>query len=160
MLYVKVDENDVVIKFPYSQTAFKIDNPNTSWPEVIDDELLKTYGVHRVLEQPFPTHLETRTRSIEQGVPVKYGNTWTQVFLINKLKPEFAEANQRGKRNGLLKETDWTQLEDSGLSAERIEAYRVYRQELRDLPDRPGWPYDISWPTSPELSDIVTQTVG
>jgi hypothetical protein len=160
MLYVKVDENDVVVKFPYSQAAFKIDNPNTSWPEVIDDELLKTYGVHRVQEVPFPTHMESRTRSIEQSHPVKYGNTWTQVFTINKLKPEFAEANQRGKRNGLLTLTDWTQLDDSGLAPEKVEAFRVYRQELRDLPDRPGWPYDVSWPTSPEVADIVTHTVG
>ena len=55
-LYVKVDENDNIVKFPYHQATFKIDNPG-DWPETIDDEVLATHGVMRVREVPFPSHL-------------------------------------------------------------------------------------------------------
>lgn len=34
----------------------------------------------------------------------------------------------------VLQSTDWTQLPDSPLSAENKEKYRVFRQEVRDLP--------------------------
>lgn len=158
-LYVKVDENDNIVKFPYHQATFKIDNPG-DWPETIDDDVLAAHGVMRVREVPFPSHLETRTRSIRQDPPVKYEGVWTQVFTIDKVKPEWAEQNQRGKRNGLLKECDWTQLPDNGLSEEDRQRWAAYRQELRNLSSLPGWPYDISWPTSPELDGIETVTVG
>lgn len=41
----------------------------------------------------------------------------------------------RNKRDQLLRETDFTQLEDAPLTNEEKEAYRTYRQELRDLPE-------------------------
>lgn len=37
-------------------------------------------------------------------------------------------------RNRKLYESDWTQLTDSPLSEEQKELWRIYRQELRDLP--------------------------
>ena len=39
----------------------------------------------------------------------------------------------RKKRNGLLFQTDWTQLSDSPLSAAMRAQYQVYRQALRDI---------------------------
>jgi hypothetical protein len=38
------------------------------------------------------------------------------------------------KRDKLLIETDWTRVDDNGLSYEMKEQWRVYRQALRDLP--------------------------
>lgn len=56
-------------------------------------------------------------------------------------------ANQiRAERNRLLAETDWTQLSDSPLTAEQIEAYRVYRQALRDITEQEGFPLGVAWP--------------
>ena len=52
----------------------------------------------------------------------------------------------RTKRDKLLNETDWTQMTDTALSESKKEAYRVYRQELRDVPEQEGFPYDIKWP--------------
>ena len=40
----------------------------------------------------------------------------------------------RSKRNELLKESDWTQLNDCPLSASKKQEWATYRQELRDLP--------------------------
>lgn len=59
------------------------------------------------------------------------------------------EKEVRKTRDELLTETDWTQVVDSALSEEQKEAYRIYRQALRDITDQPGFPYEINWPTKP-----------
>jgi hypothetical protein len=41
----------------------------------------------------------------------------------------------RSKRNNLLKESDWTQLPNNPLTAEKQEEWNVYRQKLRDIPE-------------------------
>lgn len=40
----------------------------------------------------------------------------------------------RNKRNELLKESDWTQMNDCPLSDSKKQEWLTYRQELRDLP--------------------------
>jgi hypothetical protein len=59
------------------------------------------------------------------------------------------ESEAREKRDKLLAETDWTQMPDSPLSDEQREAYRIYRQELRDIPSQAGFPASITWPELP-----------
>lgn len=55
----------------------------------------------------------------------------------------------RAERNRLLAESDWTQGADSPLSNEQKAAWATYRQALRDVPEQPGFPYDVVWPTQP-----------
>lgn len=54
----------------------------------------------------------------------------------------------RNRRNQYLAETDWTQAKDvpDSVSAK----WAPYRQALRDVPQQPGFPNDITWPTKPE----------
>lgn len=46
---------------------------------------------------------------------------------------DYASRN-REKRNGLLRESDWTQMPDSPLTSEKKTEWATYRQSLRDLP--------------------------
>jgi hypothetical protein len=62
----------------------------------------------------------------------------------------------RRKRNNALRHSDWTQLVDSNMSVERTEAWKVYRQELRDLPDKYDHPVWCNFPEWPDGE--VTQT--
>lgn len=39
----------------------------------------------------------------------------------------------RDQRNGMLSQSDWTQVADGPLSAEKVAEWVTYRQELRDL---------------------------
>lgn len=52
----------------------------------------------------------------------------------------------RAKRDKLLADTDWTQCADCQLSSAQKEAYRVYRQALRDVPEQAGFPYKVVFP--------------
>jgi len=54
------------------------------------------------------------------------------------------ETEIRNQRNSLLKETDWTQLEDIPQELKNI--YKKYRQSLRDLPLQEGFPDNVVWP--------------
>ena len=53
-------------------------------------------------------------------------------------------------RNLRLSKTDWTQLPDVQLTEAQITAWRLYRQELRDITGQAGYPRTINWPVKPE----------
>ena len=54
-------------------------------------------------------------------------------------------ANLRNERDRLLSETDWMALSDVTMSTEM----QSYRQALRDITDQAGFPYSVTWPTTP-----------
>jgi hypothetical protein len=57
--------------------------------------------------------------------------------------------NIRSRRNIELNESDWTQISDSPLTAEKKEEWQIYRQSLRDITTQLN-PSSIEWPTPPE----------
>lgn len=65
--------------------------------------------------------------------------------------PTMTEAEVRAERDRLLVETDWTQVLDAPISAESREAFRVYRQALRDIPEQEGFPESVVFPVMPEV---------
>jgi len=56
-----------------------------------------------------------------------------------------AEQSVRDERNYLLAQTDWMALSDVSMPEE----WKTYRQELRDISDQEGFPFDIVFPTKP-----------
>jgi hypothetical protein len=58
-------------------------------------------------------------------------------------------AGIRAKRDGLLRDTDITQLPDADICEDCREAFRGYRQLLREVPEQPGFPYAVDWPEKP-----------
>lgn len=61
--------------------------------------------------------------------------------------PEVLARDARGERDQLLESSDWTQVPDAPVDQA---AWAEYRQTLRDVPQRAGFPTDIDWPTKPE----------
>jgi hypothetical protein len=58
--------------------------------------------------------------------------------------------DMRNRRNNLLSESDWTQFPDVPASVvSQGEAWRTYRQALRDVPQQGGFPTNINWPIKP-----------
>jgi len=49
-------------------------------------------------------------------------------------------------RNELLTACDWTQLPDAVLTVEEKEAWVIYRQKLRDIPQNYQLPEDVIFP--------------
>ena len=49
----------------------------------------------------------------------------------------------------LLRASDWTQLADVPLTAEKKAEWNTYRQALRDISAQEGYPFNVVWPTEP-----------
>jgi len=57
----------------------------------------------------------------------------------------------RGTRDGMLRGSDWTQVADVVLTAEKVAEWVTYRQELRDYPAQSDKVSTLpDWPTPPE----------
>lgn len=82
------------------------------------------------------------------------GGNWTLAVVTD---PQMVEAevpaptwdSVRGRRNGLLSESDWTQLPDAPVSLSDQDLWKVYRKGLRDLPENFKNPGDVVWPIPP-----------
>ena len=77
------------------------------------------------------------THKIVEGVPTEYTPDIGPIL--------------RTRRNGLLAESDWTQLDDSPLTGAKKIEWATYRQELRDLPaiNTATEEQNVSWPIQP-----------
>jgi hypothetical protein len=61
--------------------------------------------------------------------------------------PAIKGSGVRSRRNDLLAATDWTHAADSPQATK--DKWAAYRQALRDIPQQPGFPDNINWPTQP-----------
>ncbi len=55
----------------------------------------------------------------------------------------------RMERNGMLRDTDWTQIADAALGDHTAEEWATYRQELRDLPSKHSKVSEVVFPDDP-----------
>lgn len=94
--------------------------------------------------------------SQEEGYREKRGEdlSWSVEKIPEKTeaeKREDAEKSVRAKRDSLISETDYLLASDYPISAEDLEAVKVYRQALRDVPQQEGFPFDVVWPDLPVI---------
>jgi len=77
-----------------------------------------------------------------------------EISEINATKPTESEIlvdkwqDIRNERNDLLKETDWVVSKASETGVAITDAWKTYRQALRDVPTQSD-PDNITWPTKP-----------
>jgi hypothetical protein len=94
------------------------------------------------------------TKYIENGVvvdiPANPGQFYSFDFITKKwiLDTVGLEASIIAKRDWFLSSTDWSQAPD--INPDVKQKYAEYRQLLKDIPQQPGYPGDIVWPTAPK----------
>jgi hypothetical protein len=146
--------NGSVDTYPYNVGQLRRDNPNTSFPKRIPDEMLAEWGVYPVTVADMPSFTE-RTQTVAQAAaPTGSGSSWSIGWTVSDKTAEEVQqyddnsaANNREVRNGKLAETDYLALSDVTLSAEMA----TYRQALRDITTHANWPHlaDADWPVKP-----------
>jgi len=156
-MLVKVT-NGNVDTYPYSVGQLRRDNPNTSFPKTVPTATLEAYGVYAVTVEAEPSYTE-RTQKIERNsAPTNSGSGWTVGWTVtDKTSAEITEydanvaTQNRSRRDDMLSDSDWTQMNDSPLSNEAKTSWATYRQALRDITSHANWPNltDADWPTEP-----------
>lgn len=150
-MYAKIENNQVVLA-PYSIANLRKDNPNVSFPVDITDEIFAQFGIVKVVEPPRPTY-NPETEIVQRKAIYFSGEHWTFDWEVLPVPEESLALKARTKRNQLLMDCDWTQGKDIPDSVSQ--AWAVYRQALRDLPQQAGFPHSIDWPENPEIDKVV-----
>ena len=100
------------------------------YPDMSSDRMILENGVLRPLTAEEVAEVDARNAKFAMDLPA------------------ILASEARNERDGKLKDTDWSQLPD--VPEVIRNAYTVYRQALRDVPEQEGFPSDIIWPTKPE----------
>ena len=149
-MYTRIINNQPI--WPYSLHMLRIDEPGTSFPETLSEELLTEFQVFPVEIDNCP-EIEYWQDAARQD-PVFEDNKWVQHWLVTDISEEELQERQdqkaaeiRDERNKLLQECDWSQSRDISDSVATL--WQPYRQELRDITSQTGFPFNIEWPTKP-----------
>lgn len=151
----ELNENAVVS----SESELRAKRPNASLPSVLTPEILSELGFK-------PLHIEAQpsfdadTHRLEKAGPALNNDRWEQTWNVIELTEQEKQVRQqarastagraaRSRRDALLKETDWTQLDDTPISNAKKLGWATYRQALRDVPSQPGFPLEVTWPEQP-----------
>ena len=144
-----------------TDSQFRADNPNTSFPKQITADILDGFGYDPVLNGAAATVSGPYERSVRDGVEEINGQ-WFTKFIVG---PVFADsdeetayrtkidnqvaANVRAERDRKLAACDWTVLTDSPLTTAKKTEWKTYRTALRDITAAEGFPHTMEWPTEP-----------
>lgn len=90
-MYLKAIKNKLV-KYPYTWNDLRDENPNVGFPSDIDDQVLKSFNMYRVVLTVPPLY-DAYKEIAKEGVPVYASSTWTQTWDIVPATPEEASEN-------------------------------------------------------------------
>lgn len=131
------------------------DDNNCCLARKLTPEQAEQFGVSK-LKIVTPPAFNRATQRCVEGPAILVDGVWTQNYVITELSAEEAtemtdnESHQvRNERTQKLASSDWTRLDDAPLTTEQRAAWAVYRQQLRDLTDQPGFPWEVTWPQQP-----------
>jgi hypothetical protein len=89
-MYVLLDEQGAVARYPYSVTDLRRDNPDTSFPVQPSDESLDGFRVYPVAETEPPA--ASLIERVEYADPVLVDGVWTQQWAVEPLPLAEAKA--------------------------------------------------------------------
>ena len=149
MSYARL-ENNVVVEYPVYPGDIMLRYPNTSFTE----PFVAPEGYVFVADVQYPQIDYTKNASL--GTPVQIDGIWTAVWDVTDATPEQITertdqkaSDVRAQRNNLLAQSDWTQLGDAPLDSHTKLLWAQYREELRDVTQQTGFPWNVVWPTKP-----------
>lgn len=155
-----------------TESEFRRRHPNTSFPKVISRETMNNFGVDPVFEGPAATTTPPYEYSVRDGVYESNGEWYTR-YVVGPVFSDVTDENGvtttaaaqrteyetnldnkqaesvRFERTKKLSASDWTQLADSPLDADGKNAWALYRETLRMVPEQSGFPWTVEWPPEP-----------
>jgi hypothetical protein len=152
-MYIKTKEG-VAEKFPYTIKELRLENPNTSFPAIVNNDILDLFDVQIVIELEKPI-VDRFYYVVKRDVPTLIAGQWVLGWdIVQKSteavheETEHKAAEIRDSRNGKLTACDWTQLPDANVDKSM---WADYRQALRDVTQQATFPWGVVWPERPNI---------
>lgn len=159
-MYVKAAGSTVLI-YPYSEADLRSDNPQTSFPPVLSEQLLANYGMYHVINQPQPEY-DPATQYVEtMNKPVLIDDVWVLQKVVVDMTPAQIQArddrlkgDNKKQAEQLLDETDWTTIPDvsdptvSEPYLANSAEFASYRNQIRKIAVNPPVVVEV-WPVEP-----------
>jgi len=155
-----------------SESEFRRRHSNTSFSKTLSQETMNNFGVDPVFEGPQARTTPPYQTSVRSGVEEIEGKWFTR-YVVGPIFTDSVDGDGvittalhqqteyesrldaskaisvRSQRTKKLTECDWTQLTDSPLDAEGKNAWALYRESLRMVPQQTGFPWSVEWPSQP-----------
>tara|TARA_R110000822_G_scaffold3404_2_gene15049 strand:- start:25 stop:459 length:435 start_codon:yes stop_codon:yes gene_type:complete len=132
----------------YTLGQLRRDNPNTSFPKLIPDDLLASYDVYPYTRPAVPEY-DSLSYEVRDGSFEQVDGEWSLPYVVQQQEDVYAERNIRSRRDSLLQETDWIVIKSYERGANIPAEWELYRQALRDVTEQTGFPYEVTWPIKP-----------
>jgi hypothetical protein len=160
-MFIKI-ENGVPVGHAVTLENMQYLFPTFNFNQTLTSEMVAPlgYALYEFSQIPSPE----RYKKIQEGTPIARGispeDTGIGVYYQNWLLVDMTDEERthadsiraeemRQQRNLKLRLSDWTQLPDSPLTAEKRQEWVVYRSQLRDITNQAGFPWNVVWPTEP-----------
>lgn len=158
LLVIEVKDGEAV-GYPMTYSNWRLNNPQTSFPELPSNNFLADYGyaVFKYVERPAPVPFE----NTNEGPYVwnassggAWSNSWVQVP-FTPAEMDAARAQATGalvmQKNNRLLASDYTMLPDVPLTDAKRSEWVAYRAALRAYMDTVTDPFNPpAWPTPPQ----------
>ena len=130
--------------------------PNVSFPASGPDAVWLAEN-NAVPVQYQPASYDENTQKVVPVAPFVAADGRVLAYAIEPLSADEITAQEavmadyvRSDRNNRLQASDWTQLQDASLTEAKKSLWTLYRQDLRNIPQQPGFPFSVTWPTAPK----------
>lgn len=151
-VYVLAVEGQIV-KYPYTLTDLRRDNPTVSFPADLSDDLAQEFNVFAVNEKPQPTY-DPETETLHWVDPTFTNNVWEQNWEVKPLSSaEIAQRLQQWRQSASCTPFQGRMaLSDASLLAQAQAAVNA-----GDEKTKVAWEYALEWRrTSPMIADLAT----
>ena len=156
-MFVKAT-NGQIDKYPYTVGDLRRDNPNTSFPKRISEDVMASFGVFPVGYEAAPDYDPMTHRLQHSDMPVLKDGAWVLTKTVIALTSDQIAARDtsaandaRAQRDRLLAETDWVVVFHTEKGTNIPLEWEVYRQALRDITAHANFPHltETDWPVKP-----------
>ena len=162
-MHVFIDSNNQIV-YPYSIELLRRDNPTTSFPNDMNNEILAEWNVFPVEVTPKPD--VDYTQNVIEITPSLVDGVWsTQWEIVNATDEEIEQrtinrSNEiRAIRNRLLGETDWVVTQCLETNTSIPDVWLEYRKLLRDIPEQQEFPWGVCIPAAPNVTNEQSDCV-
>jgi len=152
-----------------TDAELKAENKNMSFPKVWGESTYDALNVDPVLASPQPAPSGDYKVVVRNGAVQDSDGNWVYAWIEKEMFTEYTDDNgdvqtveaqkaaydsantaflaaqERSKRDELIKATDHYGLSDVTMSDDM----KTYRQALRDVPQQKDFPSTITWPEKP-----------